>query len=393
MKTTASLVALILAASLLGCTKPRMYVAEADVDEVTVHGGSTARMWGDELPNDQDNRIAILERQFGGRDDFDTFTNPSTYLAISGGGSRGAFGAGLLKGWTESGTRPEMFIVSGVSTGALIAPFAFLGPEYDDELEKFYTSLSTEDLIAEQTFLRSLFSDSIYDTRRLKRLLREIIDRPMIREIAEQYDRGRRLFIGTTNLEARRAVIWNIGAIAKVGSPEADQMIRDVILASASIPGVFPPVRIKVWKHGQPFEEVHVDGGVSNQVFLFPVQVDFRHAAEQIGVSTDQEVYVIRNGYLAPRWGKVDFNFSSILGSSLETIIRTQGIGDLYRIYIGTQRAGARFRLAYIHPEFDHPNEELFDPDYMTALFEHGYQSARNGYPWESAPPGVNPDE
>ena len=377
---------------LAACSSSRLYLPESKANLVEVPGGFNARMWGDELPNDVDERVQIMAEQFGDRYDADIFTNPPTYLAISGGGARGAFGAGLLKGWSESGTRPEMFIVSGISTGALIAPFAFLGSDYDDELEKFYTSISTEDLVAKVSLLRGLMSDSFYDTRRLKTLLRNTVDRLMIADIAREYQRGRRLLIGTTNLEARRPVIWNIGAIAEVGTEEADQLIRDVILASASIPGVFPAVRIKVSHNGEVFEEIHADGGVSNQVFLFPLEVDFRKASETIGVPIDTVVYIIRNGYLDARWGRVDLNLRSVLGSSLDTVIRTQGIGDLYRIYLGTTRDGGRFQLAYIPPEFQHPSTELFDPVYMRALFDFGYERAKNGYPWENTPPGVIPD-
>ena len=389
METYRKISVLSLVILLASCASSRLYLPESKVDLVEVPGGFSARMWGDELPRDVEERVEILAEQFGGRYDTDIFINPPTYLALSGGGSRGAFGAGLLKGWSESGTRPEMFIVSGISTGALIAPFAFLGPEYDDELEMFYTSISTEDLVARRSFLRGLFSDSFYDTRRLKSMLRNTVDRLMIADIAAEYRRGRRLFIGTTNLEARRPVIWNIGAIADVGTPEADQLIRDVMLASASIPGVFPPVRIKVSHNGEVFEEIHADGGVSNQVFLFPLQVDYQKARETIGVSKEHVVYVIRNGYLDPRWGQVELKFTSIVASSLDTVIRTQGIGDLYRIYLGAVRDGAQFRLAHISTEFQHTSTELFDPVYMRALFDYGYERARNGYPWESAPPGV----
>ncbi len=136
-----------------------------------------------------------------------------------------------------------------------------------------------------------------------------------------------------------------------------------------------------------------VDGGVSNQVFLYPAQVDFKKAAKAIGVSEDQTVYIIRNGYLDARWTEVDLTLSSILTSSLETMIRTQGIGDWYRIYLGTLRDEAKFKLAFIPPEFSYPSKEFFDPGYMRALFEFGYEQAKNGYPWESSPPGFELNE
>ena len=351
-------------------------------------------MWGDELPNNISERVEILRQQFGTPEGHNVFLDPPTYLALSGGGANGAFGAGLLKGWSESGTRPELFLVSGVSTGALIAPFAFLGSDYDEALELFYTNLKTDDLVVSRNLIRGLLSDALFDTNRLQQLLQETVSRRMIADIAHEYDRGRRLLIATTNLEARRPVLWNIGAIAKVGTKEADQLIRDVMLASASIPGAFPPVRIKVRVGGQEYEEIHVDGGVSTQVMVYPAQIDLGKAASIIGLpSEEQTVYVIRNGYLDARWEHVDLKLTSILMASLDTVIRTQGLGDLYRIYLGAVRDQAKYRLAYIPPDFKFENKEMFDPEYMRALFDFGYEQAKNGYPWAESPPGFVPSE
>ncbi|MCZ6798819.1 MAG: patatin-like phospholipase family protein, partial [Gammaproteobacteria bacterium] len=347
-----------------------------------------ARMWGDELPGDIDARVELMRRQFGADSDTNIFDRPATYLALSGGGANGAFGAGLLKGWSESGTRPEMVIVAGISTGALIAPYAFLGSSYDDELERFFTGMTTNDLVAKRSLVRGLFSDALYDTRRLRDLLRWEIDEHMILEIAREYRRGRRLLIGTTNLDSKRPVIWNIGAIAQIGTQEANQLIRDVILASVSIPGVFPPVRIKVKVGNQVYDEIHVDGGVSTQVFIYPSQIDLQRAARDVGITGEQTIYVIRNGYLNAHWSEVKLGLGSILISSLDTIIRTQGLGDLYRIYLGAVRDKAKFKLAYISDDFDAESNELFDPEYMKALFDFGYEQARNGYDWASSPPG-----
>ena len=185
------------------CASTRHALPESLADLAVVPGGSSARMWGDELPGNIDARIELMRRQFGADSDTNIFDRPATYLALSGGGANGAFGAGFLKGWSESGTRPEMIIVAGISTGALIAPYAFLGSSYDDELERFYTGMTTSDLVAERALIRGLFSDALYDTRRLRDLLRWEIDEHMILEIAREYRRGRRLLIGTTNLDSR----------------------------------------------------------------------------------------------------------------------------------------------------------------------------------------------
>jgi len=382
-----------LALVLHACASTRHALPEALLDQAVVPGGSAARMWGDELPADIGARVEILRKQFGSDGGLDVFSHPPTYLALSGGGSNGAYGAGFLKGWSESGERPELFIVSGISTGALIAPYAFLGSDYDDDLERLYTSMATSDLAAPKSLIRGALSGSFFDTRRLKDLLRWEIDEHMILEIAREYQRGRRLLIGTTNLDAQRPVIWNIGAIAQVGTREANQLIRDIMLASASIPGVFPPVRINVKVGEQVYDELHVDGGVTTQVFIYPSQIDLSKAAVDLGISGDQTMYVIRNGYLDARWSEVNLKLSSILLSSVDTIIRTQGLGDLYRIYLGAVRDNANFKLAYIPEDFELESDELFDPEYMSALFDLGYEQARNGYNWSSTPPGFVPRE
>ena len=377
-----------LALVISACATSRILLPESLADQAVVPGGSTARMWGDELPNNIAERVEKIRQQFGSLGDQNVFLEPPTLLALSGGGSNGAFGAGLLKGWSESGTRPKIFIVSGISTGALIAPFAFLGSDYDEDLELLFTSMTTDDLIEKRPLIRGIFSDALFDTQRLREILQQKVDNEMIEAIAREYDSGRRLLIGTTNLEARRPVLWNIGAIAKVGTEEANQLIRDVMLASASIPGVFPPVKIKVRVGDLEYDEIHVDGGVTAQLVIYPAQIDFKKASKAVGISADQTIYVIRNGYLDARWAELELNLSSILLSSLDTLIRTQGIGDLYRIYLGALRDEAKFKLAYIPPEFKHENKEMFDPEYMRALFDFAYERAKNGYPWASSPPG-----
>ncbi len=370
------------------CASARNPVPESLADQAVVLGGSAARMWGDELPGDIEARNELMRKQFGADNENNIFYRPASYLALSGGGANGAFGAGFLKGWSESGTRPEINIVAGISTGALIAPYAFLGSSYDDDLERLYTSMGTSDLAAQRSLIRGAFSDALFDTRRLRDLLRWEIDELMILEIAREYRRGRRLLIGTTNLDSQRPVIWNIGAIAQEGTQEANQLIRDVILASASIPGVFPPVRIKVKVGNQVYDEVHVDGGVSTQVFIYPSQIDLQRAARDVGVTGEQTIYVIRNGFLDARWSEVHMGLGSILLSSLDTMIRTQGLGDLYRIYLGAVRDNIRFKLAYIPDSFSYESNEIFDPEYMQALFDMAYEQAKNGYDWASSPPG-----
>jgi predicted acylesterase/phospholipase RssA len=368
---------------------PRNAVPEELVGEAMVLPGTHARMWGDVAPENFDELVEIFRKQLVRDGGDEALSLPRNMLLISGGGANGAFGGGLLKGWTESGTRPELTIVTGISTGALIAPYAFLGSDYDDELEMLYTTLSTKDIVKERPLLAGLRGDALADTRPLRELLRNRVDEAMIAEIGIEHEKGRRLLIGTTNLDAKRPVIWNIGAIAAEGTEESAQLIRDVMLASASIPGLFPPVRINVRVGDRTYDELHVDGGVASQVFLYPAQVDLKESARTVGTEGKLTMYVIRNSILAPRWSEVKPKVVPVALASISTLIRTQGMGDLYRLYLGAKRDSVSFRLAYIPETFDLEPEEEFDPKYMKALFDLGYNMARDGYEWERSPPGV----
>jgi predicted acylesterase/phospholipase RssA len=309
---------------------------------------------------------------------------PANFLAISGGGENGAFGAGLLVGWSETGTRPMFKGVTGISTGALTAPFAFLGPDYDDKLREVYTTLAAKDVMQPRGMLAALFDDAMADNSPLRRTVAKYFDQAMLDAIAAEHAKGRILLIGTTNLDARRPVIWNIGAIAQTKNPQSLELVHDILVASAAIPGAFPPVMIDVEVNGKVYEEMHVDGGASTQVFLYPPSLN----VSESGVERERHLYVIRNARLDPDWAQVERSVMSIAGRAISSLIQTQGVGDLYRIYLTSQRDGMDFNLAYIPSSFDRKLNEPFETAYMKALFDVGYQMAVNGYPWEEAPPG-----
>ena len=164
----------------------------------------------------------------------------ANFLALSGGGGDGAFGAGILCGWTEAGTRPRFKLVTGISTGALIAPFAFLGPEYDAKLKEAYTTISDKDIYKVPGLLKLVLNlgriEGVASTEPLAGLLERIIDDNMMQAIAAEHNKGRRLLVGTTQLDAQRQVIWNMGAIAASRNPDALKLFRQVLRASASDP-------------------------------------------------------------------------------------------------------------------------------------------------------------
>lgn len=313
----------------------------------------------------------------------------TTFLAISGGGDDGAFGAGLLVGWSARGDRPQFSVVTGISTGALSAPFAFLGPEYDDKLKSVYTETSSADIFNKEPIMSILSGDAVTDSTPLRQLIARHVDPPMIRRIAEEYDKGRLLLVATTNLDQARSVIWNIGAIAKSPDPRARDLIIEVLRASASIPGAFPPVMLDVTVNGKRYEEMHVDGGAMTQAFLYPPSLRLKSIERVVGTQKHKDIaYVIRNGRLFRPEEQVKRQTLAIAGQAIATMTAANGVNDLYRIYLTTQRDGVEFNLAYLDDEFAVPYVGPFDKTYMNTLFEFGYRKGAAGYAWQKSPPG-----
>ena len=383
------LLALCLGLTLAACAGPtveslRDPVPEPLVSRSAVPGYGRIRYWGDngeDLSPSAVAEVAAQQKAAG-------LTSARNYLAVSGGGSNGAFGAGLLSGWTAAGTRPEFTIVTGISTGSLIAPFAFLGPTYDEKLKEAYTEISGEDIYEKKGVLRILGSDSAADNTPLRRLVSRYVTDQMLADIVRENARGRRLLVGTTNLDAERPVVWDIGAIASSGVPGRKELIQDILVASASIPGVFPPVRIKVAADGKIFDELHVDGGTSNQAFMFPSTFSVKETDKKLKRGKiDRTLYVLRNGKITPEYSTVKPKLASIVGKSISSLIKTQGIGDLYRMYSNAQRDGIAFRAVWIPESFTMKEPKPFDPAYMRALFDVGYQMGRKGAPWTDHPP------
>jgi len=357
-------------------------------NQAVVPGVPEARFWGDEWPKFSLERFNTFtendfQRHFEG-----VYNQPHSYLAVSGGGANGAFGAGLLVGWTQTGTRPEFTMVTGVSTGALTAPFAFLGPDYDDQLRKVYTTTSTDMIVKKRNPFLTPFGDSMVDTRPLRALIATTISTDVIEAVAREHNKGRRLMIGTANLDAGRSVIWNMGAIAASDYPRKVELFHDVLQASSAIPVAFPPVVIPVEANGQSYDEMHVDGGTGSQVFVYPAALDWKLITEKLKVRGKPMVYVIRNSFLEPDYRGVNRSIFPIGMRTIDSLIRTQGIGDLYQIYTLCVRDGNEFNLAYIPSDFREEPSEGFDPVYMSKLFDLGHRMALAGYPWQKVPPG-----
>ena len=306
----------------------------------------------------------------------------ASMLAVSGGGDAGAFAAGLIAGWTTHGTRPVFKVVTGISAGALIAPFAYLGPEYDGVIRYVSNAVGPKDIFHSRNVLTRFASDGIADSKPLSRLISRYITTRILAAIASQYAKGRILLIGTTDLDSGRPVTWNMGAIASSQAPGALDLFRSIMLASMSIPGAVSPVMIDVEVDGQQFHEMHVDGGVITQVFLYPpgTLVGLNRAAG-VPLRRERHFYVIRNGTLEPQWSGTKRRTLSIGGRAI------QGISDLERIYRMAQQDGADFNLAYIGADFDFTRTRKFDGEYMKRLFDYAFQLSSKGYPWHKSSP------
>lgn len=391
------LLAAVLLVPLSGCSAPeRLFAVPAPLTmraDVIVDIPN-ARFWLDDDSGAlQTEAIESFKRELAYRDKSGR-KGPlpaASFLAVSGGGDNGAFGAGLLVGWTKAGTRPEFKYVTGVSTGALIAPLAFMGPEYDDDLRRAYTEISQKDVMRKRWITAAIFNDGMADNKPLFELVSTFVTPDLLARIGKEYRKGRLLFIGTTDLDSQRPVIWNMTAIAASGQPGSLDLFRKILVASAAIPGVFPPVMIEVEADGKTYQEMHVDGGTVAQVFLYPAAINIGELSARYGAGRQRIAYIIRNAQMKPDWSNVERRTTSIAGRAVGSLLTMQGIGDLYRLYLTTQRDGVDYNLAIIGNDFDAPHPDQFDRGYMNALFNYGYQKAVNGYKWEKYPPGYRP--
>jgi predicted acylesterase/phospholipase RssA len=308
-----------------------------------------------------------------------------TYLALSGGGADGAYGAGVLSGWTASGRRPEFSVVSGVSTGALIAPFAFLGPAYDATLREVYTSGIAESLLDTPSVVRALFGSGLFGNTRLQELVARYVDQNMLAAIAAEASKGRKLLIVTTNLDTQRTVIWDMGRIAMIGSPQALGLFRDVMAASASIPLVFPPMLIEGEANGHRFREMHVDGGVTAPVLTLPEAFLLRNGALARG--TRMNIYVLINDKVERDFQLVPDSTIDIAARASASVEKTQTRSVLYETYDFARRNNLGFNLTYIDKNFPSSGSSGFQTSYMRSLYQYGYDKAKSGDFWAKAPP------
>jgi hypothetical protein len=318
-----------------------------------------------------------------------------TVLVITGGGSYGAYPAGVLVGWTATGTRPEFDVVTGISTGALIGAFAFLGPSEDGELQRCYTTIRNRDIYRRRRLLPALLSESFADARPLERLIAEMTTEERIARFAAEHQKGRRFYVGTTDLDARRSVVWDMGAIASRGTPESRELFRKVLLASAAIPGFFPPVRIPVTVDGVTHVERHVDGSTSSSMFFVPPYVPpEEHAKLPATWLYGSDMYLLVSGKLYADPVPVKARAFNIASNAVSTILYDQTRSDLHKLFLFSVLTGMNYNMASIPMGLPVTTDSTdFKPEEMTRMFEAGAEWARTNRKWRHTPPGYEPGE
>ena len=343
---------------------PRSTFSAEDEAAAAIPGIADARVWGD-----SETEFEQVLPQVSG-----------PWLALSGGGADGAYGAGVITGWTETGNRPEFALVSGVSIGALIAPYAFVGPKYDEQLKDNFTTINAGDVFEDHATPASLL-----DSWPLARLIEKRVTADLLTAIAAEHKRGRRLLVVTTNVDTGRRVVWNMGAIAAKGGDASLKLFRDVLLASSSIPGFFPPVTIDVEANGKKFEEMHNDGTLTAPFFVAPESM-FTGTGEHL----PKELYVIANSKLTTEFSVTERRLTAILGRSIGIGLVAALRAELLLTVGSAQRLGINLSVSHVSDSFSHPAHGLFDPDYMKALFKVGQERAKAGNAFENIKPSLH---
>jgi len=272
-----------------------------------------------------------------------------------------------------------------------MAPYAFLGPAYDGALRQFYTTTSSHNIFRRLSIVPQLLSgESLADTGPLRAIIEQAVDAEFLRAVAQAHESGRRLYIGTVDLDSQRFVVWNMGLIATSGRPGALDLFRSVMLASASVPIAFPPVLFDVEAGGRRYDEMHVDGSVSANVFYTGGTFSFSAARAGVGRGEGREdIFVIHNGQLLPTPAKTSRSLRSIAMRALELAAKSKTIGDLYRIYAVSLQESSGFKMITIPEGVELSGDEVFDPVVMRHLYEIGYRKALAGPVWATDLPGL----
>lgn len=380
----AGLTALSLSAGGCSTTNPRLPYTLAEAESADVPGmPAGVRFYADAPPFVFERFRQGVSAQAAARHE------PVTFLALSSGGSDGAFGAGFLKGLSESHQRPQFTMVSGISTGALMAPFAFLGPNYDVTLQDLYTNGYASALVKDVSLINAVVGNAFVDSDKLGKFIARYIDQAILDAVAAEHRKGRRLIVVTTNIDQQRSVIWDMGAIADSHSPNALSLFRQVLAASASIPALFPPRLIEVESGGRRFQEMHVDGATIRQIYVAPDALIY--GGKGSAANPVKDLYVLINNKIDPSFKVVDNDTVSVASRGLSTVIKREGRSNVLGSYAYSQSHGIGYHIAFIDADVPEPPSndaaEQFSTEYMTTLFARGEAHGRMPSPWMTHPP------
>lgn len=374
---------IVLVLLLAGCMAPdRIPYGRTAASKANVEGFGEIRLYADAhagLPQSRAWLPVVVRREVN-------------YLVLSGGGAGGAFSVGALRGWSDNGDRPPFDIVSGVSTGALIAPFAFLGSDYDHTLVDLYTSGVAETLVDIDVFPKGLVGASLLKQEPLREMVERYVTPDVLEKIAAEHRKGRRLLVLTSNLDSQRAVIWNMGAIADSGRPGASKLFQDILIASASIPGLYPAVLIRAESGGRTFEEMHSDGGSASQILTIPEGwiADAEKNVWPKGAKFN--MYILINNALMPEFSVTTNNTFVVMARASSSLIKSQTRSALLATWAYSKKIGIRFRVASIETAVPYDATEPFDTKYMRAVYKIGYEKMREGQLWKDKPFFKNSD-
>ncbi len=377
-------------ASRLARAAPRDPLPSELVATVAIPGYENIRVWGDEVTPSFLASIETKDEEV--RAAAEAGRSPKSalkadFLAISGGGDQGAFAAGVLSGWAKRGDRPDFEVVTGVSAGALAAPFAFIGPGCDKVLRDVYTKFGAPDLYRSRGVL-GYFSDAFEDNAPMKRMIEGYATPRFLDQIAEGYRDGRRLFIMTTNLDAQRPVVWDLSAIAASGRADRSEMFTKVLLATSAIPGLFPPVYFPVVAgDGKLYSEMHVDGGVTAQLVFVPPEAKVIEIEDKVFKKRrGRDLWVIRNSKIAPEYRLDPPRALPIIARAVRTMVKYQVISDLARLYRFAESNNTRFHYCAVPSSHEMGDKKPFDKSLAAELFASGEVVGSKGM-WISQPP------
>ncbi len=315
-------------------------------------------------------------------------SRPLQMLAVSGGVAGAPFTAGLLVGWSRSGTRPLFDQVTGISSGSLIGTYAFLGPKYDAQMQHLILSMTSADLIKFRPLRCMLFDGSFGCAKPAEQLIQRAFDDNLIADLrCAYYAEGRRLYVGTMNLETKRLTIWDLGAIASSGRPDANELVRKVLLAAVSWPGAVPPVPFDIEINGHCYREEHCDAG--------SVAMAMPPLGPLPPCPAGSNLYVLASRKLYSDPEPVPKRACSRLKPSMTALFEALTRADISHLYSLCLFSGIRFHLLAL-PQWYHggaPSIAHLYPKEAPQLFEMGYQLGVAGPGWRLTPPGAEEGE